>query len=328
MRTFCLFALLPLACVLDAADAPKKPTHAMLPRAVSSHGACVESGKLYVYGGHTGRTHNYSTKTVTGAFLRMPVAGGAWEELTPGEPVQGTALVAHKGKLFRVGGMQPRNAPEAKSDTHSVAGVSCYDPATKKWMALPDLPKARSSHDAVVVGDKLFVVGGWTLNGAKPSTWLDTVDILDLSNPKSTWVSVKQPFQRRALSAFVLGGKIHVVGGLTAKGTTKKVDVFDPVKGTWSEGQELVGTGNVGFSVASCVAGGEAFLSGNDGKVYRLDGAGKTWEQIATQKVARFVHRLVPGSKGKLLVVGGAAHEGDARIVEEIPIPAKKTAAR
>ena len=328
MRMFSFLALLGVSFALGAADTDKKPTHAMLPRAVSSHGACVDDGKLYVYGGHTGRTHNYSTKTVTGAFLRMPVAGGEWEELTPGEPVQGTAIVAHKGKVYRVGGMQPRNAPDAKSDTHSVKSVSRYDPATKKWSALPDLPTARSSHDAVVVGDKLYVVGGWTLNGAKPSTWLDTVDVLDLGSPKPTWASVKQPFQRRALSAFVLGGKIHIVGGLTAKGTTKKVDVFDPSKGIWSEGPELVGTGNIGFSVASCVVGGSAFLSGNDGKVYRLDGAGKTWEHIATQKVARFVHRIVPGGEGKLLVVGGAAHEGNARTVEEITIPAKKTVGR
>src|ERR1700712_2497647 len=118
MRTASLFALLSLAAI--AADTAKTP-HAMLPRAVSSLGACVEGGNVYVYGGHTGRTHNYSTKTVSGAFLRMPVAGGEWEELTPDTPVQGTALVGYKGKVYRVGGMQPRNAPEAKSDTHSVA---------------------------------------------------------------------------------------------------------------------------------------------------------------------------------------------------------------
>jgi hypothetical protein len=299
---------------------PGKPAvHAMLPRAASSLGACVEGGYVYVYGGHTGRTHTYSTKTVSGGVLRMPVAGGEWEELAPGEPVQGMALVGHAGKVYRIGGMQPRNAPEEKADNHSMASVSCYDPASKKWSALPDLPQGRSSHDAVVAGDKLYVVGGWVLDGAKPPVWCDTVDVLDLKSPKAKWASMKQPFQRRALSAFVLGGKIHVVGGLTAKGTTKKVDVFDPAANTWGEGPELVGADGVGFSVALCVAGGSAFVSGNDGKVYRLEG--ERWKQIATQKVARFVHRLVPGGAGKLLVVGGAAHEGNARVVEEIAIP-------
>jgi N-acetylneuraminic acid mutarotase len=317
MRTF---FLLPIACVL-AADTPKKPTHAMLPRAVSSLGACVEGGFVYVYGGHTGRTHAYSTKTVSGAMLRMPVAGGEWEELPPGDPVQGMALVGHAGKVYRVGGMQPRNAPDEKADNHSVASVACYDPTAKKWSALPDLPRGRSSHDAVVVGDKLYVVGGWTLDGAKPPAWCDSVDVLDLKNPKAKWQSVKQPFQRRALSAFALGGKVYVVGGLTGKGTTKRVDVFDPSADTWGAGPELVGKEGVGFSAASCVAGGAAFVSLNDGKIYRLDADGKGWEQIATQKVARFVHRLVPGVAGKLLVVGGAAHEGNARVVEEIAIP-------
>ena len=106
------------------------------------------------------------------------------------------------------------------------------------------------------------------------------------------------------------------------RGHDRLVQSFQKVirRGMLGHAYLFVGPEGVGFSVASCVAGGSAFVSGNDGKVYRLEGG--SWKQIATQKVARFVHRLVPGDKGKLLVVGGAAHEGNARLVEEIAIPA------
>ena len=155
----------------------------------------------------------------------------------------------------------------------------------------------------------------------------DTADIFDLSRPKSNWTSVEQPFRRRAPAAFALGGKVHVVGVRT-KGSIPRVDIYDPVSKEWTQGVDLVGGNGVGFSPAACVAGGQAYVSLNDGKVYRLDPAAKRWEHLATQRVVRFVHRLIPGEKDKLIVVGGAAHEGNARIVEEVMIPAKETAAR
>ncbi len=40
----------------------------------------------------------------------------------------------------------------------SVADFARFDPATNTWQALQPLPGGRSSHDAVVVGDTLYVV--------------------------------------------------------------------------------------------------------------------------------------------------------------------------
>src|SRR5688500_5501399 len=109
------------ACLMTAPAAAAGPTpteprgYPPVPRAVSSFGAAVSDGWLYVYGGHCARTHQYSTEAVVGTFHRLKLSNPkAWEELPGGPPLQGLALVAHGGKIYRVGGMQPRNKPGEK----------------------------------------------------------------------------------------------------------------------------------------------------------------------------------------------------------------------
>lgn len=319
-------SLRPLAAVaaalalLNAVEAAEPDKFSPLPHKVSSLGACVSGGHVYVYGGHTGQTHEYSTETTTGKFFRAPVAGGAWEELPAGPSLQGLALVAHKGKVYRVGGMQPRNKPKEKSDNHSLTGVAAYDPAAKKWQDLTPLPEGRSSHDAVVVGDKLYVFGGWRMNGeGKEPTWHKTGVVADLSKTPLKWDTIDQPFERRALAVESLGGKVYVLGGLSAKTSALRVDVYDPSNNKWSEGVSLPNrtekSMGPGFSPAACVQGGKLYVALLDGQVYRLGGDGKTWEEAAKQRLPRVVPRLLAGEKGELVLLGGNAR-GDAKAVE------------
>src|SRR5262245_37838922 len=82
-----------------------------LPAAVSSFGAAVVGDHIYVYGGHSGRAHNYSTETTRGELCRINLTKpDKWESLAGGPKLQGLALVAHEGKLYRIGGMQPQNS--------------------------------------------------------------------------------------------------------------------------------------------------------------------------------------------------------------------------
>ena len=41
------------------------------------------------------------------------------------------------------------NAPKEDEDLHSTTEFARYDPAARAWTKLPDMPVARSSHDAV-----------------------------------------------------------------------------------------------------------------------------------------------------------------------------------
>jgi N-acetylneuraminic acid mutarotase len=224
-----VFATLPAT-----ADSPRLPD---LPAPVSSFGAAVVGDHVYVYGGHVGKAHTYSTDTTLGEFRRLDLKNPTkWEDLPGGPKLQGLALVAHGAKLYRVGGMQPQNSKSEKTDTKSQASCAVFDPAAGKWTDIEPLPEPRSSHDAAVVGDTLYVFGGWRLNGKDgKSEWIDHGWALDLAKPGAKWQKVNEPFRRRALTATGHGGKVYVIGGLNSKAETElAVNVYDPKSRTAS----------------------------------------------------------------------------------------------
>ena len=313
-------AFLPAAAVA-AEPREEAKSFAPLPVAVSSFGAAVADGFAYVYGGHSGKTHEYSTDSVSHKFYRLKLDDPKiWEELPGGPGLQGLALVAYKDKIYRVGGMQPRNAPGAEADNVSVASCACYNPAAKTWENLPEMPAGRSSHDAVMVGSKLIVVGGWNMKGGdKESEWYSSALILDLDKQPLKWETVKQPFVRRSLTATALDGKVFVMGGINEEDSIElKVDVFDPTTNLWTVATPLPGPKGNGFSPASCVAAGQLYVSLGDGKVVRPKADGSAWQDVGKLKQPRIVHRMVAASDNLLLVLGGASKNGNVTMVETV----------
>jgi N-acetylneuraminic acid mutarotase len=294
---------------------------APLPQAVSSFGAAAADGWVYVYGGHCSKTHSYSTDAVSGSFRRLNAADAqTWQDLPGGPKLQGLAMVSHKGKIYRIGGMQPRNAPGTPADNHSVKTVSVYDPAKGTWQNLPDMPTGRSSHDAVVADGKLYVFGGWQMNGKDAETdWATTGLVLDLDSKSPKWEAISQPFSRRALTAAVLNGKVYVIGGMNEEDHVElKVDIYDPATKSWKAGTPIPGPRRNGFSPAACVAGGHLFVSVADGKVHRLSDPGDAWQQTGELKQARIVHRMVAPSEEVIVTVGGASKGGNVALTEVI----------
>ncbi len=297
-----------------------------LPKPVASLGAIAADGYLYVYGGHAGKTHSYDTASVLGTFHRLKLDGGAkWEELPGGPILQGMNLAAHDGKVYRVGGMSPRNAPGTPTDNVSLADAARFDPKAGKWEPLPSLPAGRSSHDLVAVGDKLVVVGGWNMKGkGNGSDWHDTALVLDLSAKTPEWKAVPQPFKRRALTAAAVGSKVYVVAGLGADaGTDRRVDVLDVDTLTWSTAPAVPGTDRVGFSPAAATVGGRLVVNTSDGNLHRLTEDGAGWEKVGVAARKRMVARLVPVGPDAVALVGGAGGGGNVAEVEVIKLPAR-----
>jgi N-acetylneuraminic acid mutarotase len=313
----------------------KSPTAALtpLPEAVASFGAAVADGWLYVYGGHTGEEHEHTIDNLSAHFRRIKLDGGAaWEELPMQTPLQGLPLVSHGGKLYRVGGLNFRNKPEQDEDMHSVAEFASYDPATQQWAALAPLPEARSSHDAVVIGDKIYVVGGWTLDGESRGKWLETAWSFDLANPQAGWQAVAKPtFKRRALAVASWNGKLVALGGMDdANKISLQVDALDVVRGQWSELPSLPEskledheTFGSGFGVSAWNLGGKLVASGADGVVHELADDGSAWQTVGELATGRFFHRLMPGAGSSLLAVAGAnMDEGHLASIESF-LPGK-----
>jgi N-acetylneuraminic acid mutarotase len=219
--------------------------------------------------------------------------------------------------------MAARNEEGEPHDLVSVADVARFDPESGQWTDLPPLPEPRSTHDAAVLGDHLYVVGGWSMTGGDSggAFFLDDALRLDLSDPSKGWELLPAPpAPRRALAVAAHDGKIYMIGGLTeGGGTVRDVDLFDPETLAWTQGPELPGEPIQGFAPSAFSVAGHLFASGGDGTVYRLSQGGDAWEAASEQAVPRITHRLLPGTDDEVLIVGGNFVGVPVRFVEAIP---------
>lgn len=315
------------AAAAASVDAPPSDAVAVatLPRPIASFGATVHDGWLYVYGGHFGERHDYSTATVSGRFSRAKLddltrGHAAWQELPGGPAAQGLNLVSYRDVVIRVGGMEPRNAAGEPADNHSLAEVASYSVRDGGWESLAPLPEPRSSHDVVVIGDTMYVVGGWTMAGkGSEIRWPDHGLSLDLASPNATWRTFEQPFRRRALIAATLGAEIVVIGGFDEEDRPHTdVVAFDTTTRQWSTLPSIPGPARNGFAPAACVSDGRLFVSVADGQLLRLAADRGSWEAVTTT-TPRIVHRMV-AADNELLLVGGAREATMTNLIEAVAL--------
>ncbi len=297
---------------------------ATLPEPISSFGAAVCDGWLYVYSGHTGTAHEHSSDNLSQRFERMKLdrtnGTNTWEPLPMGERLQGMPLVAHNHKIYRVGGLNALNAQGEDEKLVSVPDVGCYDPATRTWTAVQPMPEGRSSHDAVVVDNVLYVLGGWGMS-SEARVWFDYGLKLKLDDPTAAWEKIPQPFRRRALSTVADDGQIFVLGGLTEKGPSGVVDVLDTKTGQWRTGPEIPGKPIDGMACSSITLGDNVYISNMAGGVFRFDSTANGWNEVAKLAHPRFHHRFVPLGDREFLAIGGASmSEGQLVSIERVSI--------
>lgn len=309
--------LLILTAALSANDTPPE-----MPISVASFGAAgMPDGSLYFYGGHSGKRHKYNRDEVHGDLFRWKQGAAQWEALTKDEPAQGASLVSAKDSVIRIGGMAARNAMGEKQDLWSSETAARYDIASGKWAPLPKLPQRRSSHDSIISGGTLYVIGGWRMEGEADSVWHDTYLTLDLTKPAASWESHPQPFKRRAIAVQALGTKVYAIGGMTDEDkTTSAVSVLDTTTGQWSDGPALPAEKIGGFGFAAVAHESRLFSSGATGQLLEL--RGNKWVPVARLAHPRYFHRLLSGGAGKIVAIGGESREGVKAPPEVIVLPA------
>ncbi len=310
----------------DKHETSRQKEHALpdLPFGITSFGAALVDQQVYVCAGQRGPAHEYSRAGQSDSFLRLNLRSTKqWESVGTVPRGAGLAMVSYGGKIYRIGGFEARNKEGEKSDLHSMPDFSCFDPATGKWETLAPMPKGRSSHDAVVVGSRLIVAGGWELRGSEPSIWDDTALSADLSAARPTWEELpKAPFRRRALALGECRGKVYVLGGMEEQGkATTTTYVLDLATRKWSQGPKLPGEGLEGFGGCAVTCAGQLFATTYSGKISRLSEDGQSWQDAGKLTRPRFFHRMLCTEGHSLLVVGGASmEEGKDVSVELVPV--------
>jgi N-acetylneuraminic acid mutarotase/uncharacterized GH25 family protein len=281
-----------------------------MPQPVASFGAAVIGNDLYTYGGAKGTAHAYDIESQGNQLWKLNLSKpGGWKSITEGPRLQGLAMVAHDGILYRTGGFTAKNEVGEDHDLWSQSDFVSFDPKTGQWTDLPALPEPRSSHDAAMIDDTLYVIGGWNMQGPDNTTWHNTAWSCDLSSPDKKWKAVPAPsFKRRAISLAAHQGQLYCLGGMQESGgPTKEVAIFDPESGKWNEGPELTGEKALnGFGTSSFALGNSLYVSTLEGMLLKLSADKAVWNEVGSLERARFFHRMLPISDSKLLFVGGA----------------------
>ena len=217
-------------------------------------------------------------------------------------------LGSSSGMLYRIGGFEARNKEDEAQDLWSVCNSSQFDPGKGGWNELTPMPVPRSSFDAVVVGDRLYVIGGWAIQGEKKTVWHDEAYAVNLSNTPLRWTPLpKPPFQCRALSVGAFNGKVYVIGGMQPDGeVTTRTMVFHPDTDKWVHGPKVPGGAMEGFGASCTCLGERLYVSTDSGKVLRLSLDGETWQIKKKLPIGRFFHRMLPIDRQYLAVLGGA----------------------
>lgn len=289
---------------------------ASLETPVTSFGAAVLDGSVYVAGGYHGTPHDYDREGQSQEVLSF-TRGGHWEHREPMERgLQGFAFVAAEGGLVRCGGTRIDNAPGAPTDMRSIATCMRYV-SSDAWEPFPDLPAPRSSFDAAVLDGHIYAVGGWNLEGDQShATFATTMDVFDPTT--RTWSTEACPVSRRALAVVATTHAIVAIGGLDAAlHVSTAASLYDPATHAWSEGPAFPGEG---FGMAAAAIGDTVYASGADGVVYRWTPGESAWTRFASLAQPRFFHRLVPVGTDLYAIggIGSMTMDGRAALVESI----------
>jgi len=158
----------------------------------------------------------------------------------------GAGEAVHNGKLYLVCGITHGHS----SGTNAMFDE--YDPATNAWIQLPDAPHIRDHSMAVVVGDKLYAVGGRNTSYRDPEgkipffrmVMLD-VDVYDFKTGAWNTLPAKLPMGTGGGTAVNLDGTIYYIGGerateSTPNGPQKDVYYYTPgVSTEWAKAADL-----------------------------------------------------------------------------------------
>lgn len=305
MRLLLITTLLAGTAFAQRTDAPLVPSAGTrLPKKLASFGATRLGQFAYVYGGHSGRTHEFGPHAQSGSFLRLSLLDlHSWEELPSDLPVQGTALVGRGRKLFRIGGLQALRDQGGEVELRSTSSVRMFDTESMQWSEETPLPEPRSSHEAYVIDDRVYVVGGWShLNGEE--IWLDTAWSADLKRSPLVWESMPKPSSlRRAYAMAACGDRLAILGGLSPDGDLlSSVELFDPKTSSWSTGPSLPARG---FGASAVTVDGDLYASGTMSELFRLRSDGDAFESVADYDTARFFDRLIPLDDGRIAALAG-----------------------
>jgi N-acetylneuraminic acid mutarotase len=245
---------------------------------------------------------------------------GEWTRLASA-PTKRTEVVAAavRGKIYLLGGFAEPALDNLTSLTVSDL-VTEYDPATDRWSPRAPLPIGLHHAGAATVGNKLYVIGGFTTSFF--SVWQPVASLFIYDPAADRWTEgAPMPTRRGALAVAELDGKLVAIGGYDGTGNSASVEVYDPAGDRWSKRAPLPTPRD---HLAAVSLGGKLYTFG--GRLQRDYGRNLAVTEVydpSTDRWTKAADLPTPRSgitagalKEIIYVLGGEAPEGTFRTNE------------
>ncbi|MBS4034202.1 MAG: T9SS type A sorting domain-containing protein [Ignavibacterium sp.] len=233
-----------------------------------AHTSCVVDSNLYLIGGAivVGDTINSTSEM----YMFKPCTN-EWILKNPMPTARNNlACALLDGKIYVLGGMQVNNSVV---NWNGLKSFEVYDLVTETWSTLPDMPRYRWGLSVVAFENKIYVLGGRSLDVRPPS-----IDVYDPQD--SSWSTVTNiPTPRYKLAACVVDNNIYIIDGWYSSSSGPiydTVEVYNPITNVWTTGTSMP------VSVASF--DGYAL----DGKIYMYGGSCTTHPNIGICDIWEF----------------------------------------
>jgi DNA-binding CsgD family transcriptional regulator len=231
---------------------------------------------------------------VTGPALQLQ----RWSSMAP-MPTARSRLAAayHEGLICAIGG----------DTADGVTGaVEIYDTSANGWRSGSAKPTAVHNAGAVVLGDRIFVPGGYSAEG-------EVIPVLEIYDPsEDSWErGSPMPVGLCAYALAVADDKLYLFGGWDGTKYVASTYEYDPLSGEWSEKTPMPSAR--GFASAAVVDGKIYVVGGYDGErelatVEEYDptqeGKGDPWREVTPMSLSRG-GLGVAAIAGSLYAVGG-----------------------
>ena len=220
------------------------------------------------------------------------------------------------GKIYVIGG-------EYKSDDNShtyYTTVEVYDPNTNTWEIKTPMPTPRSGFSTVVIGNKIYCIGGCNRLEGKINR-LNVVEVYDTET--DTWETKSSMLEAKNVStSILLSNKIYCIGGYDGVDRLKTIEVYDTKNNTWSIKNDLPeglsGLSSNNYNEEIYIVGGRK-SDGYSDVILKYNEKDDSWNYFEQLSKARGSHASeVVGNQ--LYIIGGLDEVGTTGTIESIDL--------
>ena len=205
-----------------------------MPTARTGFATAVYENKIYVIGGSVG-------DSFTGRVEVYDPVDDIWKSLAS-MPTPRADLTANVvgDKIYLIGGQISSNVSPYYTQTDI---TQVYDIKTNTWSTNTSMPTALQGYASVVVGTKIYIIGGsrHSLSGIDTST--SALQIYDTQTDRWTTgqpLNYPSSYGAAAVTTGIIAPtKIYYIGGFFAETFSDKTQIYDIERDFWSEGPKM-----------------------------------------------------------------------------------------